>query len=186
MDDKIEISEGIFLSKLKDTDIFSSFDCEDDDINEFLKEDALDHIEKDLAIVYAIKEKQNKVLAYSTLSMSTIKIKSRGDVPYPQIPALLLGRLGVDKDSKLDASGNKNYYGYTLIDYCTILSLVLKKSVGCCYLVVHAYPDMVDYYGRVGFETEETDKKINKHKNKKDKGKKFRNIPMYFRLEDRE
>jgi len=52
----LEVCNGIVIAKLAPMDDFSSFDCGDKDINEFLKDDALDHIEKDLAVVYVIKD----------------------------------------------------------------------------------------------------------------------------------
>lgn len=179
----LEVKKGVVITRLSPLNDFSSFDCGDTDINEFLKDDALPHIEKDLAVVYIIKDENNKVLAYSTLSMSTIKLKHRGDVPYPQVPAILLGRLGVNKESKFDDDGNKNYYGYELIDFCTLTAFNLKNEVGCCYLIVDSYPDMVEYYTKKGFETEKSEKDIRKNKEKKERERKFRNIPMYFKLD---
>jgi hypothetical protein len=114
--------------------------------------------------------------------MSAIRIKHE-DAPYPQVPALLLGRLGVDKDARCDDDGNKNYHGYTLIDACIRMASALKKIVGCRYIRVDAYPDMVDYYRKKGFETEVPDKEIQENVEKKMRGEDHRNILMYFRLE---
>ncbi len=176
----IEIEKEIFLTDFDKTDDFSSFDCGDKDINEFLKDDSIRHVEEDLARIYVVKDTDNKVMAFASLSTSILKIGDspdiREDKGYGLLPAILLGRLGVDKKFLTKR------YGIKLIDFCVALATNLKEYVGVRYIVLDAYPDKVDYYRKNGFETEVKETKIKENKRLQKGGKKCRNIPMYFRL----
>lgn len=167
----IEVKPGIFLHKLTPENNVSDFDCGDEDINDFLKEDSLDHHKEDLAVVYLLKNREGEILGYMSLSMSAIKLEDPG-VPYryPGLPSLLIGRLGDDK--KVQCKG----YGILLISIAISFALSLKKMIGCRFVTADSYPDLAEFYKKNGFETEYSEETIRQFKER------GRNIPMYFRL----
>jgi hypothetical protein len=179
LDFKIEIEKDIFLTNFKKTDDFSEFDCGDKDINEFLKEDSIRHIVEDLARIYVVKDNNNKILAFASLSTSILEVgdspDTKEDKGYNLLPAILLGRLGVDKKFLTKR------YGIKLIDFCVGLAVGLKEYIGVRYIILDAYPDKVKYYRKNGFVTETKNEDIKKCIKKQRRGGK-QCIPMYFRL----
>ncbi len=166
-----QAKSGIFLCRLANGDEVAGFNCGDGDIDSFLKDDALEHHKRDLAIVYLLKNKEGRILGYTSLSMSAIKLENPGiEYKYPRLPSLLIGRLGVNKEEQ------NNGYGSLLIDIVIHIALMLKKIVGCRFVTADSYPDMVEYYKKQGFETEFSKEKRLQWEEK------GRNIPMYFRL----
>lgn len=156
----------LLINKLTEADDVSQFDCGDEEINSFLKEDAFQHQKDDLAVTYSLKNGEiGKILGYVSLAMGALEMDEDGISPYPQQPAILLARLGVDKGYR----GNR--YGYQLIDYAVFVALGLKERVGCRYLFTEAYPERVDYYKKKGFQVCPSGRE------------KRKNVVMYIRLE---
>lgn len=87
------------LSKTIDT---SSFDCGDDDLNDFLQTDALKNQNEWLSVTKVLVQNQ-RVVGYFTITPDTLH-KGRIDFsdklagyPYQKYPAIKLARLAVDK-----------------------------------------------------------------------------------------
>jgi GNAT superfamily N-acetyltransferase len=78
------------------------FDCSDDEVNRFLREQALQDHEKDLSrtMVLILEADQTRIIGYHTLAMSQVR---QEEIPKDKpkikrsIPVVLLGQLGVDR-----------------------------------------------------------------------------------------
>jgi GNAT superfamily N-acetyltransferase len=78
------------------------FDCGDDEVNRFLREQALQDHEKDMSrtMVLILEADQTRIIGYHTLAMSQAR---QEEIPKDKpkikrsIPVVLLGQLGVDR-----------------------------------------------------------------------------------------
>lgn len=136
------------LSKLHNT---SSFDCGDEDINEFLKEDALKWQEKNLAVtnIFIYNE---ELIGFFCSSGDSIKLKTNekkeSDIegkPIREIPAIKLGRLGRNK--KFAGQG----VGSNILKWAIGYVKSLAERTGIRYITVDAYYKKVDWYQKLGF-----------------------------------
>jgi len=84
-----------------------NFDCENEQLNKYLKQQASQDIKKDLAACFVILDEENDdIIGYYTLSSASIP---REDLPSEHskkipsnynAPVILLGRLAIDKSHK--------------------------------------------------------------------------------------
>jgi hypothetical protein len=84
-------------------DDVGSFDCGDEDLNEFIRKDVLNQMNAKINVTYLCKYK-GPVIAFFTLSADAIKINTDDKkrfrdkaIPYSEFPAVKIGRLGVCK-----------------------------------------------------------------------------------------
>lgn len=120
----MELSEYDFMRLSPNTDLHD-FDCGNEDLNDFIKNDALLHQNELIAVTYVYKLiSSNKVVAFFSVHNDSVKTeyfdskrkfnKFRAIFPvqksYKSYPAVKLGRLGVDKS----ISGNG--FGTTIIN----------------------------------------------------------------------
>ena len=148
-----------------DKDILSSieFDCDDDDLNEFLIEDSFSNIDNSLSKIYLCLYEGN-VIAFFSLSADSIKINEKLEIAYPTYPAIKIGRLAVHKDFQ------RMHIGSILIDWIIGFCLELRKEIGVRFISVDAYnrEDTLSFYNRNLFEALHPKKNKNR-----------RNMPMY-------
>lgn len=140
-------------------DLFS-FDCDDQDINEFLKVDSLKYQKEKLANTYVFHS-NNKVACFFSLLNDSLHDKGydgrvwnrfhrKRRIPNEkriwQYPAIKIGRLGVDK--KYQGKG----LAYDMMSFLKIFSLENHKPA-CRLLLVDAYnkPKQLSYYINNGF-----------------------------------
>lgn len=150
---KLDLSKARIAKLTKrNIKLAKNFDCGDDDLNEFLKEDSLDHAKSKIAVTYLFLY-EDALLGFFCVGMHTIKpdetalevLKERGK-NYPLLPAILIGRLGVDK----------RYWGRGvgtgIIKVVLGLALKASRRMGCRFIVVDAYHNVVDFYKKNGFK----------------------------------
>jgi len=85
--------------------MFEHFSCGDEDwhteLNKFLFEDALSQAEQRLNKTHVFYDASNTPVGYVTLCLSQVENKGRipilADVRYSNVPALLIGRLAIDR-----------------------------------------------------------------------------------------
>lgn len=164
MEDGIRL-EDIAVTKLSKVYNLSDFDCEDNDINDFLKNDALTHQEEMIATTVLFLH-SDKILGFCSLATDAIKlsqeekiecVRDKGHMKhYPQYPAMKLARFGRDKKYAGQAIG-RNIIIPWVIGYCKSLDKVAIR-----FITLDAYPKRVDYYESLGFV-------INEHKDYKRK-----------------
>lgn len=138
----------------------AEFDCSDDDINEFLSDDALNYQRDRMANTYVF-HLDNKVQAFFSILNDCLhdkgyennvwnKFHRKRKIPnnkrIKQYPAIKVGRLGVTKTHH--GSG----IAYELMDFIKGFSL-LEHKPACRLLLLDAYnkPKQITYYERNGF-----------------------------------
>lgn len=158
-----------------------NFNSNDGELNDFLRKDALGYQNLHLGTTYLLlRRSDNKLLAYTTLSMGALKLpekkeefmfvgKELGEYPkdFPnQFPALLLGKLATNKREEGRGAAS------LLLDFAVHTALEQRQAVGCAFLVAHAYakPGVVAWYSR----------KLFKSISQKTEGR--QTVPMYFEL----
>lgn len=116
---------------------FQGFCCGDRkfhlDLDEFLLQDALPQGEKRLNATYVFYDTSDRPVGYAALCMSEVdNEKTRpvlADAPYAHVPALLIGRLAIDKRCQ------RTGYGSSIMKW--IRASVETMQVGCRFLAVH-------------------------------------------------
>ncbi|MFQ5909969.1 MAG: hypothetical protein ACE5IJ_04515 [Thermoplasmata archaeon] len=132
----------------KDHDV-KRFDCGDEGINRFLREDAIKQQEQKYLSTYVTVNGRD-VGTYATVANGVVELtdvekEDFPDFPYPQIPALLLARLG--RDIRYKGSG----LGEIMIKFCIGLAHDVSEKVGCRVVCVHSYVGKAAYYESLGF-----------------------------------
>lgn len=143
------------IRKLGLNHVIRRFDCGDEDLNDFILNDAPLYRKALLAITYVLERKvSNEVVAYFSVANDRISIK---DFPsntdfnrfrkhkfvnekrLKSYPAIKLCRLGIDK------SVQGLQIGTFLIDFVSTLFITDNKS-GCRFLTVDAYANAIPFY----------------------------------------
>lgn len=148
--------DKILIKKLSEIYDLSIFDCGDDDINSFLKNDALNYQKENLAtttLFIYVNESTEKIMGFCTLASDCIKLKedeilslAKQTQSKPrEFPAIKLARFGRDKEFK------KNNVDEFILKY--VIGLVLNKNedIGVRFLTLDAYENKVSYYEQYGF-----------------------------------
>lgn len=155
----MDLSDFAF-SLLNDDDILDSFDCEDDEINEFFLEDSKNFQNEKITNTYLFKE-GNEIVAFFSISNDCLndlgyensiwnklhrKIKLPNEKRIRQYPAVKIARLGV----------NKNYQGngfsHQLLDFIKGWTFIEHKPA-CRLLILDAYnqPKQIAIYQKNDF-----------------------------------
>jgi len=133
------------------------FDCEVQDYNDFLVNDAPYYIEQNICQVKILLEmKTGNVIAYMTLNADSFildqaeKEREHIEVPYKSIPALKIGKLAVDKRYR-----DKPYGSFMLWLAMAHLEQMNEVGIGGRFLVVDAditnNPKTPEFYEKNGF-----------------------------------
>jgi hypothetical protein len=120
------------------------FESEDDELNDFLQNDAKNYFAQMLAITYLIETK-TETIAYFCLSNDNIRRevdmetwkKINKKVPNAKrkgaYPAVKIGRLAVTKKYA------RNGFGGAMIEIVTQMHIKGEQSAGCRFITVDAY-----------------------------------------------
>ncbi len=135
-------NEEFEFAKVVDYSVFKEFDCGNQDLNDFIQNDAAIHKEELVAETYFFKltDIDTPPLAFVSLLNDSIKLsttRQRKLVPnrirlYPEYPAVKIGRLGVHKE--FQDSG----IGLIILDILKSL-FTTDNRTGCRFLTVEAY-----------------------------------------------
>ncbi|MBP1945711.1 GNAT family N-acetyltransferase [Methanobacterium petrolearium] len=143
MSEKKISPEELTVEKLSRNHDLASFHCGDDDLDEFILQDALPQRKDRLNQTYICRY-HGEIIAFFTVSADSIKInkndKKRIGVNYPAFPSIKIGRLAVHEDHK-----RKNV-GSILIMYAVGLALELGEKVGVRFISVDAYQGIEKFY----------------------------------------
>ncbi|MFZ9737076.1 MAG: GNAT family N-acetyltransferase [Prochlorotrichaceae cyanobacterium] len=132
----------------------SKFSCGKEPLDKYLKEQASQDINRNVASVFVlIEENKTQILAYYTLSSYIILIEELQDdfarrLPrYPQLPATLLGRLAVDQ--KIQRTGLGEFMLLDALDK----ALTCSNDIGSLAVVVQPLDDdAFSFYKKYGFQ----------------------------------
>lgn len=141
----------------------NSFDCGNDDLNEFIKKDALKYEESLLAKTYLIIDvSTEKLIAFysvlndkvsmdHTISKNAFNKQIKSELTHyknhlKEIPSVKIGRLAVD--SKFARRG----YGKSIIDFIKSDFSHERNKTGCHFITVDSYKKSKAFYEKQGFE----------------------------------
>ena len=150
-----------FVRRLRKGETIKSFNCGDEDLNDFIMNRVADYLKTMLAVTYVFEHKASgRIIGYFSLANDRISIndfdsnrefnrfrKHRfvNEKRIKSYPAVKICRLGIDNNFK--GSG----VGSMLIDF--IKSYYKKgNNAGCRFLTVDAYLDAVSFYERNKFQ----------------------------------
>lgn len=152
--------DNIQLRRLGENDIITSFDCGDEDLNDFIKTDAPLYFRVRLATSYVIEDKNTQEtigyfsLAHDRISLTDFPSNSaynrfrkqffaQGKM-FKSYPALKICRLATSKDYRGEGLG-------TMIVNMIIASYKKDNKAGCRFITVDAYSDALPFYYKQGF-----------------------------------
>lgn len=150
---------GTRLIRLSLESQIKSFDCGDNDLNEFLINDSKRFILNLLAVTYVIEDNQNTIAFFSLLNdkisilyaesktqwRKLVKDKLPFGKRYNSYPAMKIGRLGVSVLYKNQG------WGTDILNYLKDL-FVTNNRIGCRFITVDAYRDSLGFYEKNGFK----------------------------------
>lgn len=141
----MDLSDFVF-SALNNNDVLENFDCEDDEINEFLLEDSKNFQNEKITNTYLFKQ-NNSVAAFFSISNDCLndlgyensfwnklhrKIKLPNEKRIRQYPAVKIARLGIDKNYKGKGLSHQ------LLDFIKGWTFIEHKPA-CRLLILDAY-----------------------------------------------
>lgn len=138
----------------------STFDCNDADLNDFLKNDALNYQNELMSKTYLFTDNQ-EIIAFFSVSNDNLvdkgytnnswnRLHRKTDIPNPkrikQYPAVKIGRLGVN------CNHQGNGLGCQLLDFVKGWVVEYSKT-GCRFILVDAYnkPEVIKFYEKNKF-----------------------------------
>jgi predicted GNAT family N-acyltransferase len=150
-------AESKIIRLTGDTEI-KPFDCGDNDLNDFLSNDAKNYLKSLFAVTYLIQQKTETV-AYFTLSNDRVTRYDVGKSEWNKLnrnvandkrkksyPAVKLGRLAVSKELTQIGLG-RSILWFIKKTYANEL-----QTAGCRFITVDAYASVTDFYSRNGFK----------------------------------
>ncbi|AWX15494.1 GNAT family N-acetyltransferase [Mergibacter septicus] len=129
----------------------TSFSCSVEPLDTYFHKYVSQDVKKGLAKCFVlINEQQAKIIGYYTLSALSIPITDipqeqiKKGIPYPNIPAVLIGRLAIDTHFQ--------HQGYGKFIIADTIYRIQNNNIAAAVLVVDAKNDTaVSFYQRLGF-----------------------------------
>lgn len=154
------IKENIRLRRLCETDVVANFDCGDEDLNDFIANDACLYYKVRLATSYVVEDSVNgDVIGYFSLAHDRISLTDfpsnsaynrfrkqffeRGKM-FKSYPALKICRLATDKRYRGEGIG-------TMMLNMIVSSYRNDNKAGCRFVTVDAYAEAIPFYLAFGF-----------------------------------
>jgi GNAT superfamily N-acetyltransferase len=134
--------------------LLDGFDCGDEDLNEFIKDDALNYQKGKLAVTYLLLSGA-RLMGYFCLSNDAVELIGAQKKEFSEAgknqrtyPAMKIGRLGVCK------SDWHTGFGSFMIKQAVGIALLESETAGCRYLTVDAYNRDIPlrFYSNNGFQ----------------------------------
>lgn len=156
-------SSKIILRQLDDKMDVSAFDCGVDELNGYLKENALNDYKNRMSVTYVLLHAQRVIAYYSILTdrvdtkVDPIRrslrdrLKRKIDYQYTSMPAMKIGRLAVDKDYQ-NANNCDIHLGELIISGLKY-QYAVNPTFGCRLLTVDAMncDQTLRFYEKNGF-----------------------------------
>lgn len=151
---------GYSLVRLTQDHTFLNFDCEDIDLNDFLKNDSKVFQDDLLGVTYILEDSEsNETIAFFCLSNDKISAenfdssnqwKKRVQDKFSRrkklrdYPAIKIGRLAVSKEHK------RKLIGKNLLEILKLI-FISENRTGCRFVTVDAYAQSLEFYKKIGF-----------------------------------
>ena len=163
--------EGLSFFQLKENYPIKPFDCEDDDLNDFLFNKALLY-QKELLATTFIVEDEERTLGYYSVLNDSLQLKEEDFpskskykkflshlIPHPKrhlksVPAVKIGRLAIDKTYK--GKGLGRIFIRNISDDC----IELNKKIACRLITVDAYKGALTFYQKAILKSKTTKNNI--------------------------
>lgn len=161
----------------------SSFHCDSDDLNEFLKEDALIQqnykfnitklicCDDEIIGYFSLLTDKIRISKFSGDECNKIKLKTR----FKELPAIKIGRLALDKKYTNQGLGT-----IILESIMNIIYNFSLNDVGVRYITIDGYVKAYHFYENNGFSVLKKDKNLIGSINKIKKLNPERTIALYF------
>jgi ribosomal protein S18 acetylase RimI-like enzyme len=150
-------NDNLIFRAISSEDDIVKFQSADDDLNDFLKEDALNNQISMLSVTWLVYS--NEVLfSYFSLANDSIRKKlihpgdGESDYEYSHYPALKIARLAVHKEYEGQGIGTA-----MLVESVSI-AFTIAKYAGCRIVTVDAKREAASFYEKYGFKKANTDK----------------------------
>ncbi len=158
-DIQFTFDKNLFVSVLSDKFDLTNFTCGRKDIDDFLKDDAINYQIQKLASTYLIHSKDKIIVGYFSILNDSLSVrnianneKNRFNRRLPnnkrinQYPAVKVGRIGVSED--LHGTG----FAYLLMDYIKEFSIE-NLNPACRLIILDAINEskQVKYYNKNNF-----------------------------------
>ncbi|MDE5814044.1 MAG: GNAT family N-acetyltransferase [Muribaculaceae bacterium] len=156
-----EFQESCTVRRLDMGESIIAFDCGDDDLNDFLLNEASLYRNALLSVTYVVEKKEtNEVMAYFSLANDKISIsdfesktefnrfrkhKFVNEKRLRSYPAIKIGRLGIAQCAQHQSIGTY------LLEFIEDYFIVNNKS-GCRFVTVDAYVDAIPFYIRNNYQ----------------------------------
>lgn len=158
-----DTSDEVSILLLTEGYSIKPFDCEDEDLNDFLFNEATPY-QKELLATTFVMENDEQTLGYYSLLNDSLQLREdmfasksqfrkflRELMPYPKrhlktIPALKIGRLAIDKSFK--GKGLGSVIMANIISKC----IKMNKEQACRLITVDAYKQAIPFYQKMGFK----------------------------------
>ena len=145
-----------------------SFDCNNEDLNDFFFNDSLKYAKALLGKTYCfVKNTSTQIVSFFTIANDSLKThhlpnsrrkKVETHISREKIlrsyPAILIGRLGVNIHCKQERKDNTPSIGDQTLNFIKEWFLDANNKTGCRFILVDAYNDTVvcNFYKRNNFE----------------------------------
>lgn len=145
------ISADWKLHRLTTETQVSEFDCGDEDLNDFIKNDALKNQNDWLSVTMVLENSSGKIAGFYTITPDTLhkgriaKSDKIGDYPYQKYPAIKLARLAVDKLYQHQG------FGKELMSEFFVQAWQAVTTEGGRFITIDAKNDAVSFYQQYGF-----------------------------------
>jgi len=145
-----------------------SFDCSNEDLNDFFFNDSLKYAKALLGKTYCfIENTSNQIVSFFTIANDSLKTHNLPNSRRKKVethisrekilrsyPAILIGRLGVNIHCKEKRQANTLSIGDQTLNFIKEWFLDANNKTGCRFILVDAYNDIAvcDFYKRNNFD----------------------------------
>lgn len=143
--------DKIDIRKLTIDDDTASFDCKEQELNEYIRDEAKKQQRDGAAVVY-LAWYDAQLVGFVSLNMSSIRFQNIASqhlpsrTPYPYFPALMIGRVATEKMCQNQGVGR------LLCLRAVAMAVRLRREIGCQFVILNAKKNSIDFYKRCGFE----------------------------------
>jgi GNAT superfamily N-acetyltransferase len=143
-------ASSIQVRKLTLRDDTAYFDCCDGELNDYIWYQAKPQQLEGTAVTY-LAAYDDQLVGFISLSMSSLQIQyvSKWHLPrrpYPQVPALMIGRLATDYEYQHQGVGK------VLCEFAIARAVEYRDALGCQFVILNAKPNSIQFYQKLGFE----------------------------------
>ena len=143
------------FTRLTELNLNTDFDCGDNDLNDFIRNDAWKYQKELISVTYLFEDAENKAVAFFSVSNDSLKDQDyekwnrlSRKVPDSKrrkdYPAVKIGRIGVSLDYRNNSLGSQ-------ILFFVKKWFIMENKTGCRFALVDAYnrPEVIHFYEKM-------------------------------------